>query len=304
VRTRDGGSPGATDQVDNSVFTVNADGVYGKRTKLQAEMALSDTTINGLSQDNGRALSLRAQYRDQAMLCTGMFEKTGSAFVSETTYVTAGRRDLSMLCNRKLNERSSLGTGFKAVRMGSQETRTAPYFYSIEPLKNRPNLKFTLRRNHERTFGGGVSRTLDVRSAGVSERFGSAGLDVTIERRKQKETGGGVSFRNSFRYRLELLLAKTTELALQVKRERRTMGSNTRTRFYQIRLDHELMPWNDLFLAASRYYNGTTNNRTDLSVGFRKIDIVNDWEFNIEFKHYNFRDHNDNVLRISYGFFK
>lgn len=304
VRTRDGGMQLSSERVDNSVFTLNADGVYGEYTKLQAEMALSDTSLDGGANNSGNALSLRTQYRDQQMLCTGLFEKTGIDFMSETTYVTAGRRDISMMCNRKLNERTMLGTGYKAVRMGSQETRTAPFFYSVEPTKKRPDLKFTLRRNHERTFGGDISRALDVRSAGVSDTIGSVGFDVTIERRKQKETGGGVSFRNSYRYRVETFLTPKTELALQVKRERRSLGSNPRTRFYQLRLNHELKPWNDLLLSASRYYNGTINNRTDFSFGFRKINIINDWEFNIEYKFYNFRDHNDNVVRISYSFFR
>lgn len=304
VRTRDGGSLLSTDRVDNRVYTANAAGTMGKFTEMQAEFSMSETSLNGGSSARGNGLSLRGQFRNRQTLCTALFEKTGTQFVSETTYVTSGRRDMSTLCNKKLNDRTMLGGGYQAVRMGSDETRTVPLFFSVVPFKNRPRFKTSLRRNYERTFGGSTSRYLDVKSAGFSDEIGSVGLDLTLERRKQKETGGSVTFRNSYRYRLNTFLSKRTEVSLQVKRERRSRGSNQRTRFYSLRVDHELKPWNDLSFTATRYYNGTINNRTDFSLGFRKIDIVNDREFGVEYKYFNFRDHNDNVIRLNYSFFR
>jgi len=141
-------------------------------------------------------------------------------------------------------------------------------------------------------------------SAGYADEFGKIKFDSNLERRKQKDSDSEVSFRNSQRYRLSAFISGQTEMSFQAKRERRSRGTNQRTRFNQLRFDHELKPWNDISLAMSRYYNGTSNNRSDVSAMYRKIDIEKDTEMSYEVRHYNYRDHDDSVFRVSYSFFK
>ena len=210
---------------------------------------------------------MRAQYRNKTTLCTAVFEKTALAFNSETTYVTSGRRELSTLCNMKPNGRTLAGWGYKAVLMGGEETRTLPLYYSIAPFKRRPAMKFSVRRNFERTFGSSSFRYLDMRSMGFADEIGSVKVDLNFERRKQKDPGGFVSFRNAHRYRFDTFISDKTEVVLQIKRERRSRGANPITRFYQLRVDHELVEWNQVYFALSRYYNGTINNRSDFTIG-------------------------------------
>lgn len=304
VSIKDRGSYRSTDIVDNKVYTVNAAGTYADTVKLDAEYAWSRTGLNGRAGASGAASSIRAQFRDRTTLCTALFEKTAQAFDSETTYVTAGRREVSALCNMKPNDRTLAGWGYKAVLLGGEETRTLPLYYSIAPFKDRPAMKLSARRNFERTFGSSSFRYLDMRSMGFSDEVGSVQVDLNFERRKQKDPGGPVSFRNAHRYRFDTFISEDTEVALQIKRERRSRGANPITRFYQLRVDHELVAWNQIYFTLSRYYNGTINNRSDFTIGYQKIDIEKDTELDMEYRFFNYRDHNDNVLQISYSFFR
>lgn len=304
VNIKDRGSYRATAIVDNTVFTVNTAGTYGDSVKFDAEYAWSKTALDNGPGASGAAGSFRAQYRDRQTLCTAVFEKTAQAFNSETTYVTSGRREASALCNMKPNGRTVAGWGYKAVLLGGEETRTLPLFYSVAPFKDRPAMKLSARRNFERTFGSSSFRSLDMRALGFSDEIGSVSVDLNFERRKQKDPGGAVSFRNAHRYRFDTFITDDTEIALQIKRERRSRGANPITRFYQIRVDHELVEWNQVYFALSRYYNGTINNRSDFTIGYQKIDIMNDTELDLEYRFFNYRDHNDNVIQVSYSFFR
>lgn len=304
VRVRDTGGYRSTEKTDNKVFSLNNTTKYGKYTKLQMEYALSTDSVNSGKTLSATAGTAQAQYRQAQVLCTGIYEHTGSDFNSETTFFTSGRREFSGLCNKKLNQRTLVGMGMKSVLLGGERTRSIPLFYSVQPFQARKKLKLTTQKNFEKASSEFGTRITDVRSGGYSDEFGKLKFDANLERRKQKESDGVVSFRNSQRYRFDTFFSEKTEMNLQVKKELRTRGASPRTRFSQLRVDHELKAWNDLSLTTSRYYNGTSNNRTDFSAAFRKIDIENDTELDVEYRFYNYSAHNDNVVRFTYSFFK
>lgn len=304
IRTKDTGAPLVSDQLDNQVLALNAAGKSGKKIRYFGEMALSRTETNGISPALSKARTFQAQYRDPTTICSMVYERNGQEFDTETAMTTSGRRELSVLVNRRLSARSMTGLGAKSVRLGDEETTSIPVIYTITPTTRRPKMKWTFQRNYEKARNYEGPRITDSRVMIFADQIGSVHFDFNNERRRLKEKDGAMQFRSMRRLRFDLPVQKKTEMSVQHKWERRSSGANPLTRFTQVQFVYELAEWAELSFGGARYYNATLNNRTSFNVGLRKMDIVNDTETNLAYEFYNYRDHNDNVIRVSYGLFR
>ncbi len=91
---------------------------------------------------------------------------------------------------------------------------------------------------------------------------------------------------------------------LQFKKEYKTQTINARKRYYQYKYIYELEEWSELSFSVERYYNGTSSNRDTISAAYKKLDVINDREYSIEYQYLNYRDHNDNSIMASFSFIK
>lgn len=305
VAVRDTGDLQPTDRLDNRVFTMTGD--YKKNDlAVQGEMAMSMTRVFHEQWNRGKARWINAQWRsgDRATSLNMSYERTGSQFESETAFFTAGRRELSMLLNHRLNKRTLFGGGWKNVILLGETTWYSPVQLALSPFAARPKLRMTLKRNYEKTRGRAGTRVTDRRALSLDDRFGAARVRWDFERRAQKDVLGSRSWRTSRRYRFDTPLTDRLNSQFQVRQERRTTGSSPMNRFVQARFVYELAEWDELTLTLERYYNGTPYNRFNNNLQYRRLDVLNDREISIEIGTINYPQHNENTLRIKYSFYR
>jgi len=305
VAVRDTGDLQPTDRIDNRVFTMTGD--YKKKDlAVQGEMAMSMTRVFHEEWDRGKARWINAQWRsgNRATSWNMSYERTGSQFESETAFFTAGRRELSMLLNHRLNKRTLFGGGWKNVILLGETTWYSPLQLAASPFAARPKLRMTLKRNYEKTRGRAGTRVTDRRALSLDDRFGAARVRWDFERRAQKDVLGSRSWRTSQRYRFDAPMSDRLNSQFQVRKERRTTGSNPINRFTQARFVYELGEWDELTLTLERYYNGTPYNRFNNNLMYRRLDVLNDREITVEIGYINYPQHNENTFHIKYSFYR
>ncbi len=303
VDVKDTGVLQGTNRLDNQVLSLN--GKWKKTAlSLDAETALSKTKYNYGQNINAKAKWAEFQCRVPDMKLKTSYERTGSEFVSETSFFTPGRREFSALLNRKIGRRVVVGGGYKSIVMRGEDRLVFPLQLNMIPLKQRSSFRLTAARNYDKTRGTSGTRFTDRRKLNLKDRIGTAKVRVDFDRKAQKNTAGVQDYRTMQRYRVDTPLTKKLSVNLQFRKERRTGAANPLNRFYKSKFSYEIGDWTEASVGLERYYNGTSNNRTALTTSYKQIDIYNDREMSIEYKFFNYRDYNNNQIRLMYSFLK
>ena len=304
VVTRDTGSPLEDEKLENRVLGLMAVGRFGKKWTWESEYARSSTDfLKAGSSASSSAFHFKSKLRTAQSTLDMSVEFAGADFVSETAYFTQGKHEYSMLYNTRPNSRFLLGLGFKDRLLRGNHTRIYPKMMSVQPLPAHPDLKLDLNHNYERTTGASDT-VVDNRRMTLKNTFGTVAVTVGLGRRKTRNTSGVVSLRTSQDYRARFLLTPKTTVFLQADREKRTGSSTPKTRHAKVRFAYELGEWTDLNLTLERYFNNSTSNRCAFILGLRHLDIETDTEIGLDYAFTNYRDHNDNSLKMRYNFIK
>ncbi|MFA6449304.1 MAG: copper amine oxidase N-terminal domain-containing protein [bacterium] len=304
VDIKDTGSPLQSERFRNKVYILDYANRFGKSTRMEFECARSENKIGEQSNETGNAVLLKADYRNRISNLSFKFEHIGTFFNSETTFFTAGKREVSLGYTKKVNPRINYTTGFKKMLLGGEETSSLPIYITMQPLDKRQKLKLSLRRNFEKSRFGGDVRFTDLRQFGYSDVIGSVKISATYERKQQKEADGSIDFRVARKSNFELPLTSKTILSFQTKEERRTTGSRPVTRFFKTGLEYQLDDWAGIFSNVTRYYNNTSNDRIGFSTGYRMMNPDTSAEISVAYSYLNYREHNDNVVTLSYSFLR
>lgn len=302
-RTKDTGIDQDDDRIDNSVFSIFGSSSR-KKYSFNSEFALSRTSLFYGDKFDSKAKWFEAKYKDKRTNVASSYERVGSEFYSETSYFTPGKREFQTLATSKLRKDMTLGTGYKTTKLSSDTSQLIPLQFTLIPLKSRPKMKWKLSKDYERARSDYGSKITDKRKFEYSDRIGKAKADFTIERNRQKDTWGEWQFRTTQRYRFISDLSKKLQMYLQFKKEYKTQTINARKRYYQYKYIYELEEWSELSFSVERYYNGTSSNRDTISAAYKKLDVINDREYSIEYQYLNYRDHNDNSIMASFSFIK
>lgn len=305
VRVKDTGPNQSTDRIENETYAMNGMLRVNENSKMIGEFSMSSTRIFKGKPTLGNARVLQYQYRDSRTTGTLNYERTGSGYNTETSFVTAGRREASALLNHKVSAKSLVGAGYKTVLLLGEETLSLPLLWTFSPLKSRSDMRLTIQRNFERARGSSDgTKITESREVALADKLGTAKLDLDVERRRQKSLSKGISFRTTQKFRLAQPLTKKLDMTLQYRRERRTQSTTPIMRQGQVTFMYEVKDWTDLVFGLERFYIGSTQDRTSLLVGLKKVDVENDREMSFEYHFYNYRDHNDNSLSLDYSFYR
>lgn len=303
VWVKDSGHPQATSRLDNQVLSLNGNWKKSAFT-LDSEAAVSKTKFNYGPDINAKAKWAELQYRIPDTKLKASYERTGAEFVSETSFFTPGRREVSALLNQKLGRRVVLGGGYKSIVLRGEDRLVFPLQLNMIPFRQRSTFRITASRNYDKTRGAAGVRITDRRKLRLKDRIGTARVSFDYDRKAQKDNSGDEDYRTMQRYRVDTPIMEKLSTQLQFRKERRTGSSNPVIRFYKSKFSYEIGDWTEATIGLERYYNGTSNNRTAFSTSYRHIDIFNDREYSIEYKFFNYRDYNNNQIRLMYSFIK
>ncbi|MFC1474458.1 hypothetical protein ACFLQK_00300 [bacterium] len=303
VRIKDTGVPQDTDRLNNKVISFNAS-TKKKGIKANAELAHSITERFDRAEARALAKWVDLNYKNKTTTVVARYERIGSEFVSETSFFTPGSREFLLFINHRVTRRIIVGGGYRRMRLLGESTAFTPVLITVSPFVKRPKLRIKLLDNFEKSRGMLGTRITDKKKFLLSDRVGKAKVDFTLERKKQKDTLASWSFRTSRRYRYITPVSKKTMVILQHKNEYKSSSSNPRKRYYQAKITYEPIEWTEISLNMERYYNNTPNDRRTVSSSYKKIDIFNDREYQVEMGLSNYRDHNDLVFRLSYSYYK
>jgi hypothetical protein len=301
VRTKDTGAVQDSDRIDNSVISAYGSSNAAKMD-LSGEFAFSKTKLFYEDAINSKAKWLELKYKNRQTNIFGSYERVGSGFYSETSFFTPGRREYQILATHKPQKDLTLGGGYTSTKLSGDSSFLIPLQATITPFESRPRLKLKLQKDYEKSRSSFGPRITDKRKFDISDRVGKAKVDMTFERNRQKDTWGDWRFRTAQRYRYITDITKKLQMFLQFKTELKTLSSNPKKRYYQYKYIYELGEWSELSFNAERYYNGTSNDRFSNSFAFKKLDVMNDREYSIEYQFLNYRVHNDNCLMLSYSY--
>jgi len=292
-------------RIANRVMSANSLVNMPLNFEMAAEFAQSNTryAYGSVGRGNARRFELERKARDMNVLV--LYERIGSGFVSETSFFSQGRREMSVLVNRRLPMDMTMSAGYRSVRMLGEATDYIPLMLRTpSPFSFRPDMKLKIQKDYEQSRGAYGPRINDKRKITITDRIGKARFNATLERRRKKDTYARWSFKTSQKYRYITYLTKQLELMLQYKHELRTMTSNPKKRYYQSKFIFEPKEWTEVALDFERYYNATVSDHTSSGLSYKSLDIMNDREYSLEYAFHNYRDHNDNVFKLTYSYYR
>ena len=306
IQTQDTGSEraGSGERVKNRVAGVGWAASPWKAWNLQGEYALGNAWGLGMGGGkSGCARYLKTSYQARKTRLTFLYESAGANFVSETAYFTPNRTEFSTLYQRKPSEKFMYIVGYKNRIYRGERTYFYPTSITIQPFNNRAHLKMTLGREFQRTIGQ-QSNIIDNRNIRTQTKFGVLGVETYFSRRKDKDNVGTVLFRNTKNLKIFYPFSEKLNTTIQFNREKRQGSTTPLLRQFRTTFEYELKEWTDLIISTEQYYNGTTSDHTSANLGLRKVNVYDDWEIGFEFQFVNYRDHNDQVSKISYSFLR
>lgn len=303
VRTKDTGVDQPESRINNNVVDAYADFKL-KDFNMNVEVARSGSRVFYGNRAAATAKWIEAKYRDRTTTFSATHERVGSEFVSETSFFTAGRTETIMLINKKLNKNFTISGGYKVSRLLGETTTYRPIQINTKPFSFRPYLRLKIQDNYEEARNIYGPRMTDKQKLDVSDRLGKAKVNLSLERRRQRDVSNVWKFRTSQKYRYTTPITKKTMLFLQYKHELKTASSNPKKRYYQCKFVIEPVEWSELSLNIERYYAGTSNDRYNTSISYKKLDIMNDREYGIEYGFQNYSGHNDNTFKVTYSFIR
>ena len=158
-------------------------------------------------------------------------------------------------------------------------------------------------RDFQKTAGE-QSNIVDNRKLRAMMKFGALNVETQVLRRKDKNKTGNVLFRNARNLKLRYPLSDKLGATVQFIHERRQQSATPLLRQFRANFEYELKAWTDLIFSVDRYYNATASDHTKANLGFRKVNIYDDWEIGLDFQFVNYSDHNDKVMKVRYSFLR
>ncbi|MEW6201325.1 MAG: hypothetical protein AB1546_05075 [bacterium] len=305
VQARDTGTErGASERVKNRVVSFSWATSLLKAWNLEGEYAVGGAWGWGIGGgERGSARFLKAEYKAKKTRMTLLYEGVGANFVSETAFYTPDRTEFSATYQKKPNTGLMYMFGYKSRLYRGNRTYFYPASVTIQPLSDRSRLKVMLDRDFQKTAGE-QSNIVDNRKARAMMKFGDLNVETQILRRKDKNKTGNVLFRTARNMKLRYPLSEKLGATVQFNREQRQQSTTPLLRQFRANLEYELKEWTDMILSMERYYNATAADNTKAKIGFRKVNVYDDWEIGLDFQFVNYRDHNDRVIKVRYSFLR
>lgn len=281
-------------KVRNEVYSVEGSMPLLNKWKMIAEYAGGGTDGEG----SGRARFVSMNYQAKKTRVEIKYERTGTGFQSETSFYPKARSEIAVTYQRKPTERITYAFGHKQRQYRGDRTFFYPVSLSVRPIKSRTGLKIDLWREFQRTVNGEYEG-IDERGMRLVDRLGQLIMDLSFSRRKTKDYDGTL-YKTTRALKLRRPFSEKMYVSMDIFRERRQLSTTPLARSVFSRVEYEIAPWTDLVLGAGRFYNATSQNSEEYSVGFRKVNIFDDWEVGFDVKLKNYSDHNDLTMKARY----